>query len=373
MTPPYKLVDEETGETIFSGMDTDPGDYIEVWSGDRESAPQTRISSGAYQRPDDTPPDPNPPPSGEGMDYPTNQRELADALYTYRDELRCGVLDPRVAVEMTETIEIACPGAGSPWGVIGNGAKLLWRGPRGQDMLKFSGSQDQSCRGLTVTGLYIDGGDVGSLSGAGAKGGLVLSAPLGDYGPIYQFNLRDIYAAGAVNGIVLEGGVYEGVCDNLQIENCSSDGLLMQHLNLGQPGQGVVSNIHLNHLNSSRNLGAGLKTVYSVSMVGGSFVLNGAGINAPDGLRSIAFANFENTAGRSNCAIDFGSNGYGSVVLACECSSDGSTHARRWDGSQWVSIGAPMFYLMNQPGGVEQQMNHCSYYGGGSNPMRVVK
>jgi hypothetical protein len=377
MNPPYKLVDEATGETIFSGMDTDPGEYIEVYSGPSSGDPDTRISDGAYQRPGGTPPDPIPPdpnPSpGGSMDYPSNESQLRDALNTYLNEQRIGMLDPRTAIDLSSTISLAAPNSGNPWGVYGNGAKLHWRGQRDQDMLVITGTQGANCRGLTLTGLYIDGGDVASLSGAGARRGLVLSAPLGDSGPIYQFTLRDIYAVGAVNGIVLEGGVYEGVVDNAQIENCSGDGMLMQHLNLGAPGQGVVSNIHVNHLNASRNLGAGLKTVYSVSLVGGSFVLNGRGIDAPDGLRSIAFANFENTAGPSQCGIDLGSNGYGSVVFACECSSDGATCCRKWDGSQWVNVGAPMLYLMNQPGGVEQQYNHCSYYGGGGNPMRVVK
>jgi hypothetical protein len=321
------------------------------------------------------PPPVEPPPTGGGsMDRPTNTEELRDCLRRYANHRIVGQLDPYTEVEVTETIEIAqAHNAGAPWGVIGNYAKLHWKGPQGHDVLRFVGVKDVNNRGLTIERLVIDGGDP-NLQGNGAAACLRLSAPLGDDGPLYKFLLRDLYTKMAHNGIVLEGGVYEGYGDNLHVENCSGDGLVMRHMNLGAPGQGVVSNVLLIHPNCSRNVGAGIRSVYSVYIIGGSFILNGGGgVVAPDGLRGMILSNGENTAGPEHACFVIPSNGFGSNVAFCEGSSDGQTHMRRWTGSAWESIGSPMRYLIDMPPEVHQFANHVSFYGAGENPMQVVR
>jgi len=384
MTPPYKFIDEATGETIWSGMDTNPGNFIEVYAGPAPSTPMARISNGALERPGFAPeppdpgtdpgPEPEPPPEGAGMDYPQDEQALRECLMKYAQHQYVGLLDPRTSVEVTSPIVIQVPNAGTPWGVNGNYAKITYTGA-GDDLLRFEGTAGVNNRGLTVKNLVLDGGDAGNMSGGGAAACLRLSAPLGDNGPIYKFHIENIYTAGAVNGVVLEGGVYEGEMKNIHAENCTGDGIVLQHLPQTPEGKApVVSNVLMIHINSSRNYGCGLRCVYSVYLVGGSFVLNGGGgVVAPDGIRGAIMCNGENTGGEAQAVFDVPSNGYGSYIELGEASSDGQTVCRKWNGSSWEDVGQPLLYYIAMGGGVHEANNHVSYYGGGTNPMRVVR
>jgi len=326
----------------------------------------------APQQPTPIPPDPPNPPSENGMDYPKNEDELRALLQQYASEQRVGMLDGRTNVEVTKCIEIAQPpSSGWPWGVDGSYAKIRWKGGK-DDVLRFIGTEGVSGRGLTVKNLCIDGGDP-NLNGSGAAACLRLSAPLGDHGPLYKFNIENVFTMTGDYGFVLEGGVYEGWMSNCHAENMVKDGTWMRHMNLGAPAQGVVSNVFMVHPNMSRCFGAGIRPVYSVYIIGGSYILNGdGGVNAPDGLRGMIMSNGENTAGKQGAAFVVPNNGYGSYIDICEGSSDGATFCRRWDGTKWVDVGSPMLYLMAIGAGVSQGQNHVSYYGQPPNPMQVV-
>lgn len=308
------------------------------------------------------------------MDYPQNEAELRSFLSQYANQGYVGMLDPRTNVVISNTIELKqTSNSGFPWGVNGNYAKIKMNGVG--DVIRVVGVQGVNNRGLTIKNLCIDGGDP-NLNGSKGAACVKLSAPLGDNGPIYKFNLENVYTTSAQYGFVLEGGIYEGWMCNCHAENHSKDGTFMQHLNLGQPGQGVVSNIFMLHPNMSRNLGAGIRPVYSVYMIGGSFILNGdGGVNAQSGLRGAFFCNGENTAGKDGSCFVVPNNGYGSVIDACEASGDGQTVCRKWDGTKWVNIGSPMLYGIAAGNGVvsDTTRSHVSYYGAGSNPMRWRK
>ena len=353
---------------------------------DRTLKATTELLAGTPTEPPTEPPvdPPVEPPGGggpteppqqseDGVDYPQNEAQVRDALQTYAREQRVGIWDSRTRVDISSTIEIAQPpSSGYPWGVDGSYGKLLWKGGKA-DLLRFVGTQGVHGRGLTVKNLVLDGNDI-NMNGSGATACLRVSAPLGDNGSIYKFNLENIFTATGDYGVILEGGVYEGHLTNVHAENMVKDGIFMRHMNLGAPGQGVVSNILLIHPNSSRNYGAGIRCVYSVYILGGSFIVNGdGGVQAADGLRGMMMSNGENTAGKEGAAFVLGNNGYGSVINLCEGSSDGNTRCRRWDGTQWIDVGSPMLYLMQIPGGVQQNFNHTSYYGAPPDPMRVVK
>jgi hypothetical protein len=314
-----------------------------------------------------------PPPTIEaGMDYPQTESDLRALLQSYASNNVVGMLDPRTNVTVSNTLVVSqTTNSGKPWGVNGNFATIKYAGPAGHDLLKVVGSP--SNRGLTIQNLTLDGGDP-NLNGQGALACLRLSAPQGDAAPLYKFTVENVFTMEAAYGFVLEGGVYEGALINCQAENHSKDGCMMQHMNLGQPGQAIVSNILMVGPNMSRNLGAGIRPVYSVNIIGGSFVLNGdGGVHAADGCRVIAYCNGENTAGPEQAAFVVPSNGYGSVVDTCEASSDGMTYCRKWNGTAWVDVGSPMLYLLSAGTGVSQQQNHVSYYGPPPDPMRVVK
>src|SRR5262245_7402658 len=335
---------------VIEATPADVSDAALQWLRDAPALSAEILAALTTPVPPDPGPDPGPdplPPTEDGMDYPKNESELRHCLQSYADNMMVGMLDPRTRITISDTIEIAQrANDGSPWGVNANYAGLKWAGPAGKDMLRFVGVDYVSNRGLTIERLRLDGGDA-YLNGSGAGCCLALRAPKGDAAPLYKFTLRDVFTMCAKNGIVLEGGVYEGMMENVHAENCTGDGIFMTHTNVGTPTQGVVSNVLIIHPNCSRNLGAGILSVYSVYIIGGSYILNGnGGIRAPDGLRGLLMNNGENTAGKEGAAFVVPSNGYGSVLNLCEGSSDGQTHCRKWDGTQWVSVGSPMLYLM---------------------------
>jgi hypothetical protein len=237
-------------------------------------------------------------------------------------------------------------------------------------MIVYRGVKGVYNRGLYLEKFHLLGNaDAGAACGACLK----LYAPDGDVGSLYKFTLRDIYTGNGTYGIVLQGAVFEGMCENVHGENHLKDGMHMEHTNLGRADPGIVSNIQLIHPNMSRNFGAGVRSVYSCNAAFGSFVLNAeAGIVAPDGLRVGAFNNGENTG---EALYVVASNGYGSSIIYSEASTDGSTHARKFENGQWVTVGKPTLYLLSKGAGVSETGNHVTTYGGaaGSPLVRVVK
>ena len=380
MTPPYKFIDEATGETIWSGMDAPSGDYIEVWSGPTESSPLHRISPGALERPDDTtpidppptpidpPPTTTPPPSTDGgsMFKPTSAQDFHSALQAALQSGTFLILDPTTNLDLSEPLVFDLSGGGAPHGLIGNGAKFQWKGGSA-DMLTFRADKSRGVNtNLIIDNIYCFGNGYAATPCGDC---LKLHAPTGDPGSIYKFKLANIYTNYGTRGIVLEGAVFEGFLDNIHCENMRSHGMECLHTYTPGEHQGIISNINIIHPNLSRNYGAGLKCTYSTNLLYGSFVLNAlGGVLAPDGLRYAAASNGENTG---EAVFVLGSEGYGSVITGCEGSSNGETVARSYENGQWVDKGKPMLYLIDGP--CDQTHNHVSYYGSGSNPMRVVK
>ena len=391
MSPPYRMLDDATGRVAegpngekWEGIDIPPGHKMELFDTTDNNAPWPRVSPSEIVRPDagvppiDPPPieppidpgiDPNPPlpPSGDGMFKPTTANEFKDALQSALQAGQFLILDPTTSLELREPLVFDLYGGGAPHGLIGNGAQFHWQGAGGADMLTFRGDKSRGVNtNLVIDNIYCFGN---GYAGAPAGDCIKLHAPTGDPGSIYKFKLANLYCNYATRGIMLEGAVFEGYCDNIHSENMRSHGMECAHTWTPGEHQGIISNINIIHPNLSRNFGAGLKCTYSTNLIYGSFVLNAlGGVLAPDGLRYAAGSNGENTG---PAVFVLGSAGYGSVITGCEGSSDGSTHARAYEGGQWVSKGEPMFYLIDGP--CDQAMNHVSYYGSGSNPMRVVK
>ena len=386
MTPPYRMIDQATGEVAtgpngekWENMDVAASHTLELYDTTDNSQPWPRVSPSQIVRPGDGPPDPTPPdpptpPTGEeGMDYPQNEGELRQLLQGYKDQNYVGMLDPRTSIDISQPIQLDAGGnSGKPWGINGNYAKLNYKG-QGGDLLLINGIAGSGNCGLTLKNLCLDGGDTVNMNGSGAATCLRVSAPLGDNGSIYRFHLENLFAAGAVNGVILEGGVFEGELRGLYIEKCTGDGLIERHLpNIEGAKNPVVSNILIWHLNSSRNFGYGFRSVYSTNLIGGSFILNAGGVIAPDGLRYAAACNGENTGGAKQAVFEIPSNGYGSVISGGgEASSDAYSVCRRWDGAQWHDMGKPLLYFFAGDPAVTVNEAHVSYYGQGDSPMKV--
>ena len=298
---------------------------------------------------------------GSPFEWPTNGKQLADCLNTAAAESRVALLDPRTHIEITETILVQQQANyGCTWGVNGNHAKLMWKGRGGDPVLVYEGVIGVSNRGLYIEKLNIDGN---GYSGAAAGFGLKVYAPGGDPGSLYKFTLRDIFAMNCEYGIGFVGAVFEGMCENCHAENCTKDGMLMQSTGLdGSAPWAIVSNIQLIHPNMSRNLGAGITAVNSCNVLMGSFILNAlGGVVAPDGLRAVGMCNGENT-GESVFVVPY--QGWGSLLNGNEGSTDNNTRARKYVDGEWVDVGKPMKYLLdNFMKDVPEQFNHMSYYG----------
>jgi hypothetical protein len=311
------------------------------------------------------------PAGGSSLIWARNETEFAQALQSGAADNFVPMFDPRTQVTLTKTIVVRqTNNDGSPWGANGNFAKVSWKGPGGADMIVYQGVKGVQNRGLFLERFSLYGnGYHGSPCGACLK----LHAPDGDAGALYKFTLRDIYTSYGTYGIVLQGAVFEGMCENVHGENHRKDGMLMQHTNLNAANRGVVSNVQLIHPNMSRNLGAGVRSVYSCNAAFGSFILNAeAGIVAPDGLR-IGFANNGENTGEALYVVP--SNGYGSNIIYSEGSTDGATHSRQMVNGQWVSVGKPQLYLLSGDSRVNQTGNLMSTYGGavGNRAVRLVK
>jgi hypothetical protein len=302
-----------------------------------------------------------------------NETEFRQALQDGVAEGFLPMFDPRTNIELSSTIVLEQrKNEGMTWGANGNHAKIRWVGPGGQDMIVIQGVNGVANRGFYFEKFNLYGG---GYDRAPCGACLKLRAPLGDAGALYKFTLRDIYTSCGTYGIVLQGAVFEGMCENVHGENHTKDGMRMEHTNVGQGNQGIVSNVQLIHPNMSRNFGSGVKSVYSCNAAFGSFVLNAeGGIVAPEGLR-VGFANNGENTGEAVYVVP--NNGYGSNILYSEGSTDGSTHARRWDSAKndWVSVGKPMLYLLSRGAGVTETGNHVATYGGamGSSAVRIIK
>jgi hypothetical protein len=316
------------------------------------------------------------PGSGGGASsliWARNETEFRQALQDGAAQNIVPMFDPRTEVTLTKTILVKQTGnAGATWGANGNHAKVNWGGPGGADMIVYQGVKGVSNRCLFFEkfNFYGNGYDKDPCGSC-----LKLYAPDGDPGAIYKFTLRDIYTAYGTRGISLEGAVFEGMCENVHGENHREHGFYAKNTNVGQQNRGIVSNIMMVHPNMSRNLGAGiyLDGVYSVNVLLGGFVNNAlGGVVATNGIRAAAFCNGENT-GESVFVVP--NNGYGSLILFNEGSTDGSTRARKFEGGQWVDVGKPMLYLLNRGAGVVEMNGHVATYGGalGSSAVRVIK
>jgi hypothetical protein len=301
-----------------------------------------------------------------------NEKEFRQALAEGLAEGFLPMFDPRTDIEQTSTIVLEQhKNEGMTWGANGNHAKIRWVGSPGQDMLVIQGVKGVANRGFYLEKFNLYGGGY-NRPPCGAC--LKLRAPFGDIGSLYKFTLRDIFTSYGTYGIVLEGAVFEGMCENVHGENHVKDGMCMENTNVGSGSPGIVSNIQLIHPNMSRNLGAGIRSVYSCNAAFGSFVLNAeGGIVAPAGLR-IGFANNGENTGEALYVVP--NNGYGSYILYSEASTDGRTVARRFDGTSndWVSMGKPTLYVLAGAAGVTETGNHIATYGGSQvGPYRVVK
>lgn len=281
------------------------------------------------------------PPGGgvaarSGMARPTSRAELQAVLQAAADSQTVAVLDPATDVTVDSTVEIVQRKSTSQmWGVIGNGAKIRSAIRSQTPVLKYTVVVTDRQNGTNSRGLMIQTLDIIGSYRDGP--GLMIHAPSG-IGPIYRAVIRDnsTSLSGGLGALHIKGAVFELLVDGHMSENCKQHGVAIEH-----DGGAIVSNCMIHALNSSRNAKAGLYTTSnSVDVVQGSFVNNGeCGINAPNGLRSAAFVNGENTG-----QFVFRVGGFANLHN-CEASTDGKTFQR--DGQTGMPVGLPTEALID--------------------------
>jgi hypothetical protein len=300
-----------------------------------------------------------------------NRAELQSLFNKVATEKYVEILSPGCKINLDGPTELKQENHdGGLWGVDFSYAQLDYVGPGGQDMITVRGVKGSANRALVFKNVQAYGGGYDRNP---CNFCIKVYAPEGDPGSFYKMTMENVFTSYGTYGIGLVGAVFELLAFNVHAENHRADGIFMSHTHTPNEHQGIVSNAMIIHPNSSRNKGAGVLTVNSANIVLGSFVLNGAGgIVGPEGARLIFGNNAENSG---ESAFKVPTAGWGSNVLYNEASSDGSTHYRAFEGGQWVSYGKPMLYLLDRGGdtNVYQEGNKVSYYGSGTNPMRVIK
>jgi hypothetical protein len=303
-----------------------------------------------------------------GMAKPTSRAELSAILQAAADSQTVAVLDPMTDVTVDKTVEVVQRvSTNQLWGVIGNGAKIRSAIRNRTPVVKYTvlpGERTEtSSRGLTIETLDI----IGSLHDGP---GLMLHAP-SSRGAIYRAILRDnaTSSSGGLGALHIKGAVFELLVAGHASENNRQHGVAIEH-----DDKAIVSNCMIHGLNSSRNTMAGLYTASnSVDVVQGSFVNNGdSGINAPVGIRSVAFVNGENT-GQFVVRVGGFAN-----LHNCEASTDGKTIQH--DGLTGKPAGAPTealvdYWAFNQYSNDLKLTGECKVtaYGGGTGYLARVR
>lgn len=255
-------------------------------------------------------------PAQMGMVKPTSRKELLAVLQAAADSQTVVMLDPITDVSVDKTVEVVQRVSTSQvWGVIGNGAKIRSTIQDGTPIIKYKVVVSDPKNGTSSRGLTIQTLDIIGSHKDGP--GLMLHAPSG-MAAFYRAIIRDntTSLSGGLGALHIKGAVFELLVAGHMSENNKQHGVAIEH----EDGA-VVSNCMIHALNSSRNGKAGLYTESnSVDVVQGSFVNNGdSGINAPAGIRSVAFVNGENTG---QFVIRVG--GFANLHN-CEASTDGKT------------------------------------------------
>lgn len=264
------------------------------------------------------PPPAQPPSVSSGMALPTTQDGLVSYVQGQLDRGVSAILSPETNVKLSSPVTFTVSQSGL-FGVLGNTAKLEWDGGlSGADAVTFLSAAN--VEGFSVEKLSLYGG---GYEGRQCARGFVFTAPRGK--PFYRAVIRDLYSSYCNSAcIALVGDFFESSIFNPSAKACFGDGMTIENSDDG----GIISNVMVFGANLSRCNGYGLhlmKGASSVDLSLGSFISNGkGGILAENGIRSVSFANGENTG---EVFIDVPGSAFMTTLYACNLSSNGVTTA----------------------------------------------
>jgi hypothetical protein len=311
----------DAGPTVASFSTANNGNF-----GVFDATAQGQVA--AWAGTDSGQPWPVPPPAGQ-LFKPTSAAQLQAA---WQAAIAAGYilhLDPTTAI--TDSTPIVVPGVDfgqQPRGLNGNGASFNYTGTGAAVTLQPGPSNNN--RGMALTNFHIQGNNTAGTTGLY----FAVDSPVA----FYKFTGRDIYVDGFGVGIRVEGNFFESLLDNMQVENCSGDGIQVAD-GPANTIAGIISNVTLLTPNLSRNGGYGLhlSTAKSVDVRGGSFINDvKGGIFAEQGERTIDGPNFE------NC---------GTAAITLSAAADAGCTVVNCSGSNTATFpGGPMTKLINYTG-----------------------
>ena len=298
MTPPYKLVDQATGEEIFTDMDADPGDYIEVYSGQSAGNPDTRISSGAYQRPDGNPTPPDPEPPLPDSDF---QKALQAAL----DAGSVLQLNADITLDSPVAVKINASQVG--WfGIDGNMHKIR-SNVSGGPALRFY-MDDSVPQGTCARGFFC--GNFGMWGSGNESALLHMDVPFNDRWLVNP-ELRSLWLEGSGgDGLYMAGSIFEGNLYSVGTMNCKGNGAYLAQAG-SDNNKGVLSAMRWFGGTHRQNMGHGIlyngyDGPHDMRLFGLYFCENHKnGINALCGLELVDGCGFENNADAAVYAENF--------------------------------------------------------------------
>lgn len=292
--------------------------------------------------------------TGGNLPRPANQAELQSmAMAVAAGSLRHLWIDPATPpITLSSTLTLPLVDRDDlGMGYTLSRVPLVWAGSDGvTPAVQIIGAGKH----IAVRDILVMGN---AFASAGCGNGIEVVSQGGD---IWLANFRGLTVSWCgKDGVVFRGNVYESTVAELDCKDNGGFGAACE-----TPNGGVISNLRFISPDLSRNRQQGIQLrngVSSVDMVLGSFINNGAGgIDADNGMRTIAFVNGENTG---QILVNMPGSAFPSLALGNSLSSSG--------------IGAnPSTYLIKcPPANLIQQDNTVTPYqapGGPTPPTMAV-
>jgi len=264
------------------------------------------------------------PMPSSGFYKPANVDDFCAAQQAALDDGRMLMLDPSTVLEFSQPAVFTLRGTKFPTGLWAYGSLFKWRtdGNWERTMLRYTtaGAENQY---LTIKGLTVQ---ADQTNGAQASPGKVLCIDAVSNAAIRGATIDDVTIEGCVNGIWIEGEVFESYIRHPRLSWCRHAGIVVRH---GYDIPGVCSNIFISQPDVTRapaNMGDAIGILAdrcsSVIISDGNFIsLDGPAIHGTNGLKSVVNCEFENTGNVGGAAIVIDQNDFSSTVLACRGSN----------------------------------------------------
>lgn len=266
---------------------------------------------------------------------PHSVDEFVKAQQWCLDNGRMLTLASATVLEFTQPVTFILRGTKFPTGLSAYGALFKWRtdGNWERTMLRYTTTnpdgQAYENQYFTLRGLTVNADQTGGSQASPQK---VLCVDALHGAAIRGADIADVTIEGCVNGIWVEGEVFESYIRHPRLSWCRNAGIVVRHgydTDLPPAERAVCSNIFISQpdiTRCSQNMGAAMgihaDRCSSVIITDGNFIsLDGPGIYGTNGLKSVHNCEFENVGNTNGAAIVTEHNDFVTSVIACRGSN----------------------------------------------------